>query len=373
VEESTDCLKRQKCAMIGQYGKSKDIKGLAQVFTTLVPFGLLWWAAIRLISVSPWLAAVPLPFIILLTVRAFGLMHECGHGSLFRSRWLNRLVGFLLGVMSGMPQYVWSQHHNYHHAHNGNWDKYRGPYTTFSVDEYAALSEAAQRFYRFKCSVVASPLVGFVYLIFNPRYTWIKGSIGLGIHTLRRKFAQPGLSLQAHAATYQSRYWKSPREYHHMLWNNLALLSVWSLMCFECGVANFFCIYVLSVSIAGAVGIVLFTVQHNFEHSYASDGEHWDQDCGTIEGTSHLVLPRWLNWFTVDIGYHHIHHLSASIPNYSLARCHDEYQHLFSSVTRVSLREVPGALKCILWDRNARRIVSVAEYRQRSWQDLPAR
>jgi omega-6 fatty acid desaturase (delta-12 desaturase) len=356
--------------MIRRHGRSEDTRGLAQVLTTLVPFGLLWWAAIRLIGISPWLAIVPLPFIILLTVRIFGLMHECGHGSLFRSRWLNRLAGFLFGVMSGMPQYVWSQHHNYHHAHNGNWDKYRGPYTTLSVDEYAALSPAQQGFYRFKCSIAAAPLAGFIYLIFNPRFTWTKGSIGLVIHALQEKLAQPGISLQAHAATYKTRYWKSAREYRHMLWNNLALLSVWSLMCLACGVANFFCIYVLTVSIAGGAGIVLFTVQHNFEHSYASDEEHWDQDAGAIEGTSLLVLPRWLGWFTVDIGYHHIHHLSASIPNYHLAECHDEYRHLFSSVTRVRLREVPGALRCILWDKSARRIISVAEYRQRSWSAL---
>ena len=366
IVESNDCLKHHKCAMIGRYAKSEDARGLAQVFTTLVPFALLWWAALRLASVSLWLAVIPLPFIILLTVRVFGLMHECGHGSLLRSHWLNRLVGFLLGVISGMPQYVWSQHHNYHHAHNGDWDKYRGPYTTLSVDEYAALSHAQQRMYRFKCSVVAAPLAGFIYLIFNPRFTWIKGSIGLVIHALRKKLAQPDVSLQAHAATYLTRCWKSAREYRHMLWNNVVLLSAWTLMCLEWGMAHFFCIYVLSVSIAGGAGIVLFTVQHNFRHAYASDSEHWDQDTGTIEGTSYLVLPRWLNWFTVNIGYHHIHHLSAGIPNYRLAKCHDEYQHLFSRVTRVRLCEVLGALKCILWDKRAQRIISVAGYLQGS-------
>lgn len=366
IVESHDYLKHQKCAIVGRYATSANSRGLAQVFTTLAPFALLWWAAIRLISVSPWLALLPLPFIILLTVRAFGLMHECGHGSLFRSRSLNRLVGFLLGVLSGMPQYVWSQHHNYHHAHNGNWDKYRGPYTTLTIEEYAALSRARQRMYRFKCSVAAAPLAGFIYLIFNPRFTWLKGSTGLLIHACRQKLVRPGVSLHAHAATYRTRYWKSAREYRHMLCNNLALLGAWALMCFACGMVDFFCIYVLTVSIAGGAGIVLFTVQHNFEHSYASDEEHWNLDTGVIEGTSYLVLPRWLNWFTVDIGYHHIHHLSASIPNYSLAKCHDEYRHLFSSVTRVTLREVPGALKCILWDRQAQQIISVAEYRQRA-------
>jgi omega-6 fatty acid desaturase (delta-12 desaturase) len=358
--------------MIGRYAKSRDARGFAQVVTTLVPFALLWWAAVRLGGADPWLAAIPLPLIILFTVRGFGLMHECGHGSLFRSPRINRGIGFLFGVMSGMPQYVWSQHHNYHHAHNGNWDRYRGPYATLTVDEYAALSGAQQRFYRFKCCALAAPLAGFIYLIANPRLTWLKGSIGLVIHTARQKLAQPGMSVQAHAANYRSRYWKSPREYRHMLWNNLVLLILWAVMCWACGVSTFFCIYVLSVSIAGGVGIMLFTVQHNFHYSYAADNEHWDPDAGAIEGTSFLVLPRWLNWFTVNIGYHHIHHLSASIPNYSLVECHDEYQHLFASVTRVRLCEVLGALRYILWDRRARRIISVAEYRRQRY-DVVAR
>jgi omega-6 fatty acid desaturase (delta-12 desaturase) len=359
---SNDSFRRDKCAMIGQYGKSEDVKGLTQVITTLVPFALLWWAAIRLSSVSLWLAAATLPFIVLLNVRSFGLMHECGHGSLFRSHWLNRTVGFALGILSGMPQYVWSQHHNYHHAHNGNWDKYRGPYATLSVDEYASLTRAQQRLYRFKCSMAAAPLAGFIYLILNPRLTWMRGSIGLVIHTVKSKLARPSVSLRAHAATYETRYWKSAREYRHMLANNLVLLSIWGVMCIAYGPARFFPIYVLSVSIAGGVGIVLFTVQHNFRHAYAADGGSWDQDTGTLEGTSYLVLPRWLNWFTVDIGYHHVHHLSASIPNYRLAACHDHYRHLFSNVTRITPAGVLGALRCILWDKHARRIISLAEY-----------
>jgi acyl-lipid omega-6 desaturase (Delta-12 desaturase) len=351
-------------AMISCHAKSNDVKGLTQVFTTLAPFALLWWAAIRCADASSWVVLVPLLLMILFIVRAFGLMHECGHGSLFRSRWLNPAVGFVLGVMSGMPQFVWSQHHNYHHAHNGNWDRYRGPYTTLSVDEYAALTRAQQRLYRSKCSVAAAPLAGFIYLIFTPRFTWLKGSIGLLIHAVKRKLAQPNVAFRVHVASYQTRYWKTPREYRHMLWNNLTLLSVWTLMCWGCGTGAFFFIYLLSVSIAGGVGIMLFTVQHNFEHAYASDSEHWDRNTGAIEGTSFLMLPRWLNWFTVNIAYHHIHHLSASIPNYHLAECHEEYEHLFARVTRVKLCEVLGALQCILWDKRGQRIISVAEYRK---------
>ncbi|EQD30832.1 Fatty acid desaturase, type 2, partial [mine drainage metagenome] len=116
----------------------------------------------------------------------------------------------------------------------------------------------------------------------------------------------------------------------HMLWNNVVLLGAWTAMSAMCGPARFFVIYILTVSIAGGAGIVLFTVQHNFKHSYASDSAHWNIDTAAIEGTSYLVLPRWLNWCTVDIGYHHVHHLSASIPNYHLAECHREYEHLFA-------------------------------------------
>ena len=349
--------------MIARYAKSEDRKGWLHLLTTLIQLGLLWWTAVRLSDISSWLTVIPLVPLILVMVRIFSLMHECGHGSLFRSCRLNRAAGFLLGVISGMPQYVWSQHHNYHHAHNGDWEKYRGPYSTLSVAEYTALTRAQQRTYRIKRSVLVAPLAGFVYLIFNPRFTWLKGSIGLLVHLTRRKLAQPGLSLKAHAATYRTRYWKSAREYRHMLWNNLALLSAWTAMCAACGAGTFSSIYILSVSIAGGAGIVLFTVQHNFEHAYATDSANWDHDTGAIEGTSFLVLPGWLNWCTANIGYHHIHHLSASIPNYRLAECHREYEHLFARVTRVKLHEVLGALNCILWDRDAQRIIPIAEYR----------
>ncbi len=157
-------------------------------------------------------------------------------------------------------------------------------------------------------------------MISNPRFTWLKGSIGLVAHILRRKIARPGISVKAHAAEFKTPYWASAREYWHMFWNNVVLLSAWVLMSWTVGPALFFAVYSVSVSLAGGAGLVLFTVQHNFEHSYASDNEGWDYVTAAIQGTSFLVLPRWLNWFTVDIAYHHVHHLSAKIPNYCLAQ-----------------------------------------------------
>lgn len=361
---SIDRVKEQKQDIIRRYAQSDDFKGLTQVLTTLASLALLWWAALLSVHLSYWLTVAAVLLISLFTVRAFVLMHECGHGSLFRSRWLNRAFGFLLGVVSGMPQYVWSQHHNYHHATNGNWEKYRGIYTTLSVDEYAAMTDAQQRMYRRKCNITTAPIAGLIYVILNPRLTWLKGSIGLVSHIVKGKVAQPHLSIKAHAASFETRYWKSRREYWHMFWNNAVLLSIWVLMCWAFGTVLFFTIYLISASLASGAGIILFTVQHNFEHSYASDSRYWDYDTGAIEGSSFLILPSWLNWFTANIAYHHIHHLSARIPNYCLVRCHNEYRDLFSDVTRVKLSQIPKALKYILWDARAQRIISVAEYQQ---------
>jgi omega-6 fatty acid desaturase (delta-12 desaturase) len=336
---------------------------LLQVLTTLAALVVLWVLAVLSLDVSAWLTAVVIVAMCLFTLRVFALMHDCGHGSLFRTPRLNRGFGFLLGVLAGMPQYVWSRHHHYHHTHNGNWDRYRGPYTTLSVGEYAAMSDMQQRLYQCKCSILLAPLVGFIYLIFNPRFTWLKGSIALVVHIAGKKIAQPGVSMKAHAATFKTRYWQSPKEYWHMFWNNTVLLSGWTAMCWICGPAVFFPIYLVSVSLAGGAGIVLFTVQHNFEHAYASGDANWDFDSGAINGTSFLILPGFLNWFTANIGYHHIHHLSPKIPNYCLVECHNTHRHLFAEVRRLRLSDVQNSLKCILWDTRAQRIITVAEYR----------
>jgi len=359
-----DRVKEHKLEIIRRHAHADNIKGLTQVLTTLASVALLWWVALCSVQVSHWITVAAVLLLSLFTVRAFTLMHECGHGSLFRTPYLNRAFGFILGVVTGMPQYVWSKHHSFHHATNGNWEKYRGVYTTLSVDEYAAMTDAQQRMYRCKCSIATAPFAGLIYVIFNPRFTWLKGSIGLVSHILKGKVAQPNLSIKAQVSSFETRYWKSYREYWHMFWNNVVLLSVWGLMCWAFGTGLFFAIYLISGSIAGGVGIILFTVQHNFEHSYASEGGDWDYDAGAIEGSSFLILPRWLNWFTANIAYHHIHHLSAKIPNYRLIECHNEYRDLFSDVKRVKLSQIPKSLKYILWDRRAQRIISVAEYRQ---------
>lgn len=355
-------IKQQKRTIIDQHTKPENLKGLAQVLTTFVPISALWGAAVWSADVSYALTAGITLLMSLFLLRAFVLMHECGHGSLFRTQPLNKAFGFVFGVVTGMPQYVWSEHHAFHHATNGNWDKYRGPLSTVSIDEYKRMTEKQQRAYRRGRNILLAPFAGFLYLIFNPRVTWLKGSIRLVAHIVKGKITQPRTPVKALAAEFQTPYWATRQEYWHMFWNNVVLLSLWALMSLAIGPVLFFAVYIVSVSLAGGAGIVLFAVQHNFEHAYASGSEGWDYDTAAMHGTSFLIFPRWLNWFTANIAYHHIHHLSARIPNYCLVKCHKEYEHLFADVTRIRLSHIPAALECILWDTRTRRIISVAEY-----------
>jgi len=361
-------IKQQKHSIINQHTKPDNRKGFAQVVTTLVPIAALWWGAVQSAEVSYWLTAGVILLMSFFLLRVFVLMHDCGHRSLFRTAALNRSFGFVFGVVAGIPQYVWSRHHAYHHATNGNWAKYRGPLNIATVDEYEALTGRQRRRYERARSAWLAPVAGFLYLIFNPRVTWLKGSVSLLGHIVKRKIAQPRICIKAHAAGFETPYWATRREYWHMFWSNVVLLSVWVSMSCAIGPALFFTVYLISVSFAGGAGIALFTVQHNFEHAYASGNEGWDSDTAAIRGTSFLILPRWLNWFTANVAHHHIHHLSARIPNYCLLKCHREYEHFFSDVTRVKLSQIPGALKCILWDTRLHRIISIAEYEHQTIQ-----
>lgn len=357
--------------MVDRHTRPDNLKGSIQVATTLVPIAGLWYAAAATASVSYWLSAACTVLISFYLVRAFVLMHDCGHGSLFRTGRLNRACGFVFGVLSGIPQPVWAQHHSYHHQTNGNWDKYRGPLNVIAVDEYAAMTGSQQRRYRYFRNLWLMPIGGLLYFIVNPRVNWLRATGRLVWHVMAGKIACPSRSLLAHARDFKTPYCTSLQEYGHMLANNLALLSLWGLMVWSIGPILFFAVYLASASLAGAVAIVLFSIQHNFEHSYASPDEGWDRDMAAVKGTSFLVLPPWLNWFTANMAYHHVHHLCAGIPNYGLVACHDEHQHVFSGVSRIRLSRVPHSMRYILWDVRLQRLISVAEYLQLAANETP--
>ena len=145
---STISFAQEKRRLVREYARPTNAQGLWQATTTLVPLAALFATMALLAGPHPgWAAALGVP-LTLVFIRVFSLMHDSGHGSLFRSRRLNKAFGFLFGVLSGMPQYVWSQRHAYHHKTNGDWERFRGPLTTLSTAEYDALTDAQRRRWR---------------------------------------------------------------------------------------------------------------------------------------------------------------------------------------------------------------------------------
>lgn len=340
------------------YTKKSNSIATGQVLSTLIPFALLWLGYAYLVKISYWYA---LPFALVISffiLRMFVLMHDCGHSSMFKSQRANQIVGFFLGVLTGMPQFVWSKNHAYHHKTNGDWEKYGGVFNIMSTEDYSALSKKDQRKYWLLRQPAILIPAGFVYVLFNPRFNWLLGNI-----VMLFKIITPLLTLNFSKAVntakkWETKYWKGKKDYLHMTYNNIALISIWIIMSMAMGTGEFFLLYVSSVSLAGSLGILTFAIQHNFEDAYATDTAQVNHYRAALEGTSMLVLPKIFNWFTADIAYHHLHHLSTAIPNYHLEACHKEYESLFVDIKRIHLSELLSTFKYQLWDKEKQKVVA---------------
>ncbi|MGA1622782.1 MAG: fatty acid desaturase [Synechocystis sp.] len=347
------------------YIKSDNLRATWQVFSTLVPLAILWIVAVQAVTLSPWLLV---PIVILMTLfssRCFSLMHDCGHYSLFKSKRLNRAVGFGLGVLNAIPQYPWSRGHAFHHKTNGDWDKYRGPSALISTKEFAQLSPNAQWQY----ALIRHPAMllpgGFFYLAIKPRLALILGIYGFIRHAFEHGKTTPTFNLAAVITSYRSKHWYTKAEFWDLLFNNICVIGSWIAMSYLIGAGLFFSVYFANLTLSAAIFIYVFFVQHNFEGSYAHKTEGWDYLQGAIAGSSYLELPGILKWFTASIGYHNIHHLSERIPNYQLEACHHANLHLLGGIKTLHLQDLPACAKYILWDAEAGTLVSIAEFRSR--------
>lgn len=343
------------------YTKKSNLIATRQVLLTLIPFALLWGMYSVLVKVSLWFF-IPFAIIIsLFILRIFVLMHDCGHYSMFSSKRLNEFVGFSLGVLTGMPQFVWSKNHAYHHKTNGDWVKYGGVFNILNTDQYTALSAKGKaKYWMFRQPAILIP-AGFFYVLFFPRVNWLIGNLVMLYRLVLPLVCFNFSEVKSRAQKWETKYWKGKKDYLHMTYNNVTLILIWIAMSNLIGVSEFFLLYVASTSLSGSLGILTFTVQHNFENSYATDTQRVDRYRAALEGTSMLVLPPVLNWFTSDIAYHHLHHLSEAIPNYRLAACHKEWSHLFEGVKRIYLRDLFSTFQYQLWDSKIEKVVPKME------------
>jgi omega-6 fatty acid desaturase (delta-12 desaturase) len=346
------------------YMKSNNLRATYQILNTVVPYFLLWFLAIKAAPISFWLLPPIMVLITLFSVRCFSLMHDCGHYSLFSSKRVNRIVGFILGVINAIPQYPWSRGHAYHHKTNGDWERYRGPSALRSTEEFAKLSPSAQKQYAF----LRHPLMmfpgGFFYLAIKPRLALILGIYGFLGHLLTCLKHDPGMDLSEIVSSYKSKNWYTTAEFWDLLFNNICVVGSWIGLGYFLGFGFFLSVYSITLTFSAAIFICVFFVQHNFDGSYAHKTEGWDYLRGAIEGSSYLELPTVFKWFSADIGYHNIHHLSERIPNYNLEACHNHNVHLLAQSKTLTMADIPDCFKFILWDSASNQLVSIASFHQ---------
>lgn len=321
-----------------------------QIANTLIPYAFLWWLAVLCLRQQSLLLLPVLTLMVLFLARCFSLMHDCGHHALFRDRSTNRWIGFALGVVAGIPQLPWSKGHAFHHRHNGNWEKYKGPSALVSVATFKQFSPRQQAVYRW----LRHPLIllpgGFFYLVIKPRVELIAGLIDLLPHAFTQWRQKPHLSWTEILSNHPSRWWHSPEEFQDLLLNNLVVVTAWIAMASLLGAQTFWLIYAPVMACGAAIFICIFFVQHNFPGSYAHRSDNWDPLDGTLDGTSDLDLPPVLHWFSADIGCHAIHHLCEAIPNYRLRACQAHNAPLLANVKRLRLQDIPSCFPYILWD-----------------------
>ncbi|HVO15080.1 MAG TPA: fatty acid desaturase [Alphaproteobacteria bacterium] len=286
------------------------------------------------LAYSYWITLALAPLAAGLLVRIFIIQHDCGHGSFFRSRRLNNLVGTICGVLTLTPYHNWRRQHANHHAKWNNLDRRGADVDLYSrcltVREYQALSFWGRQRYR----LLRNPLLLFVLLpplVFFVLY--------------RFPFDTPAS-------------WRRERRSVHL--NNLVIAAIVGALGWAIGFADLALVYGPIMIFASIAGIWLFFVQHQFENTSWQRTDKWSFMGAALKGSSFLRLPGVLRWFTGNIGFHHVHHLNPRIPNYRLARCHADNAALQVAPVVTLWSGLKATLLC-LWDEEKMRMVRLRD------------
>jgi omega-6 fatty acid desaturase (delta-12 desaturase) len=308
-----------------RYQKPSTWRALWQIIDTIIPFGLVWYLMYLSLPVSWWLV-VPLAILAGgLLVRVFIIFHDCGHGSFFKSVHANDAVGFLAGILTFTPYYHWRWEHAIHHSSAGDLDRRgTGDVWTMTVQEYLESS----RWKKFAYRLARNPIVLFVIA---PLFLFL----------IRQRFPSPKAS-------------RRERDSVHAM--NAAILAMVIGLSWIFGIKAYVLIQLIILMVAGGAGVWLFYVQHQFEDVYWERGDNWSYTAAALQGSSFYKLPRILQWFSGNIGFHHIHHLSPRIPNYNLEKCH-QADPLFQAVKPIRLFSSLKSFTYRLWDEKGRKLV----------------
>lgn len=303
-----------------------------QLINSLGAFLGMWCLMYYTVQISWWLT-IPLAFVTGgFLVRVFIIFHDCGHGSFFKSKLANDVWGFVTGMMAFTPYHHWRWEHATHHATNGDLDRRGvGDVWTMTVAEYLAASRWKKLGYR----LFRHPIVLF------------------GIGPIFMFLIRERWPVAAAKARDKASVWIM----------NAAIIS-WSAALIS--LFGFFPWLVLQLTVlatGASAGVWLFYVQHQFEDAYWQRGDDWDFFDAAIKGSSFYKLPRILQWFTGNIGYHHIHHLSSRIPNYNLERCHKSHP-MFQEVKPLTLWASLKTATYRLWDEKNMKLITFRQLKQ---------
>jgi len=313
---------------VSKYSQPNLRTAIWQLVNTFVPYLALWVLMVRTVQLgySYWLTLALAAVAAGLLVRIFIFFHDCCHGSFFASRRANTILGYVTGILTFTPYEDWRRAHAGHHATAGDLDRRGGgDVWTLTVEEYLAAPRLKQIAYRF----FRHPLVMF----------------GLGpafVFFLAQRFSHRGAR---------------KRERYSVIFTNLAILAIIGLTSLTIGFRAYALVQLPVMIIAGAIGVWLFYVQHQFEGVYWARHEVWDPMTAALEGSSYYKLPRLVQWFTGNIGLHHIHHVRPRIPNYNLQQCYAEVP-AFQAVEPLTILSSLKSLRMNLWDEKQQKLVS---------------
>jgi omega-6 fatty acid desaturase (delta-12 desaturase) len=320
---------------LARYREPNHGRSVVEILITVIPFVLLWVSMLLSLRIGYGLyllLAIPAAGFL---VRLFMIQHDCGHGSFFRQRLLNDWVGRVIGVITLTPYDFWRRAHGIHHATSGNLDQRGiGDIDTLTVNEYLALPRWRRLGYR----LYRHPIIMFGV---GPTYLFIlRHRLPFG---LTREGWGPWVSTMA---------------------TNGAIAIVVATIIWWIGIWSFLLVHLPITVLGGAIGVWLFYVQHQFEHTVWSENRDWSFPTAALYGSSHYDLPPVLRWFTANIGVHHIHHLCSRIPFYRLPLALRQHPDL-AKVGRLTLGQSLACVPLVLWDEAARRLISFRELRSR--------
>lgn len=313
--------------------KPDNGRGWLELLASAVPLTGLWllmWIALDVHFALTMLLSIPAAGFLL---RLFLIQHYCGHGAFFERRRANDWAGRCIGVITLTPYEYWRRTHAMHHAGTGNLDRRGfGDVATVTVEEFARRGGWGRLRYR----LYRNP---FILFVLGPAFVFVLQ------HRLPVGMTSVG--------------W---RPWISTMGTNAAVLLVWTGLMALVGVGPFLLIQLPITLIAASIGVWLFYVQHQFEHTYWAYGKTWSFHEAALFGSSYYALPTVLRWFTANIGLHHVHHLCSTVPFYRLPEIL-KVQPELATLNRIGLRESLKSMRLVLWDPQSRRLVSFAKAR----------